>query len=286
MCDRWGWVVAAAAVALSGAYAVLGVTAAGVMATGADPGPDVPTETLVFADEFDRGGLDPSRWTTCYWWDDLGCTNAGNDELEWYLPDNVSVTDGVLRLEARRGTVRGSNGRTYPYTSGMVTTGRSEDDHTQQPRFGFRYGRLEVRMRMPEGKGLWPALWLLPLSHESRPEIDVMEVLGDTPRTLRAHVHYVDEHGERASRGHSWEGEDTSAGWHQYGLRWTPDELVWLVDGTEQWVFDEPAGVPREPMYLLINLAVGGEWPGDPAPSTRFPAAVEVDYVRIWQQGG
>ena len=74
---------------------------------------------------------------------------------QWYLPDNVSVEGGVLRLKARRDQVRGSDGASYPYTSGMVTTGRSEDDQAQQPRFGFRYGRVEVRMRMPEGKGLW-----------------------------------------------------------------------------------------------------------------------------------
>lgn len=258
--------------------------AALLTATRAEPGQPAPEQTLVFADEFEQDALDRGRWTTCYWWDDDGCTNLGNQELEWYLPDNVSVGDGVLRLEARRGPVRGSDGEDYPYSSGMVTTGRSEDDQAQQPRFGFQYGRVEARMRMPEGKGLWPALWLLPLTHESRPEIDVMEVLGDTPSTLRAHVRYVDDDGDRVIRGHTWTGADSSAGWHVYGLRWTPDELVWLVDGREEWRFAEAESVPDEPMYLLINLAVGGEWPGAPDPSTDFPAALEVDYVRIWQR--
>ena len=260
------------------------VTAACTTETRAEPSRQMPEWTLVFADEFEQDALDRSSWTTCYWWDDGGCTNSGNQELEWYLPDNVSVEGGVLRLEAQRGRVRGSDGASYPYTSGMVTTGRSEDDQAQQPRFGFQYGRVEVRMRMPEGKGLWPALWLLPLTHESRPEIDVMEVLGDTPATLRTHFHYLDDDGERVSRGHTWRGADSSAGWHRYGLRWTPEELVWLVDGKEQSRFSQDEFVPDEPMYLLINLAVGGEWPGDPAPSTDFPAALEVDYVRIWQR--
>jgi beta-glucanase (GH16 family) len=280
MSDRRRWPVAAvAAVALSVVAAVC------IAATRAEPSRQMPEQTLVFADEFEQDALDQSRWTTCYWWDDGGCTNSGNQELEWYLPDNVKVEGGVLRLEARQGWVRGSDGASYPYTSGMVSTGRSVDDLAQQPRFGFRYGRVEVRMRMPEGKGLWPALWLLPLTHESRPEIDVMEVLGDTPATLRAHFRYLDDDGERVTRGHTWTGADSSAGWHRYGLRWTPEELVWLVDGKEQWRFSEEEFVPDEPMYLLINLAVGGEWSGDPAPSTEFPAVLEVDYVRVWQRG-
>lgn len=279
MRDRRRWPAAGAVVALTG------ITAVGLAATRADPSRPVPEQTLVFADEFDQDALDQSRWTTCYWWDDGGCTNSGNQELQWYLPGNVSVEGGVLRLEARREQVRGSDGVSHPYTSGMVTTGRSADDQAEQPRFGFRYGRVEARMRMPEGKGLWPALWLLPLTHESRPEIDVMEVLGDTPSTLRAHFRYVDD-GDRVTVGHTWEGADSSAEWHTYGLRWTPEELVWLVDGEEQWRFDEEEHVPDEPMYLLVNLAVGGEWPGEPAPSTDFPAALEVDHVRVWQRGG
>jgi beta-glucanase (GH16 family) len=278
MSDRRRWPVAVGTVVAASVVVAICITA-----TRADDGAQAPEQTLVFADEFEQATLDASRWTTCYWWDDAGCTNSGNDELEWYLPGNVGVEDGVLRLEAREQPVRGSDGEQYPYTSGMVTTGRDADDQEQRARFGFRYGRVEARMRMPRGKGLWPALWLLPLTHESRPEIDVMEVLGDTPSTLRAHFLYLDD-GERVTRGHTWAGEDTSAGWHVYGLRWTPDELVWLVDGEEQWRFSDAEHVPHETMYLLINLAVGGEWPGDPAASTEFPAALEVDYVRIWQK--
>ena len=279
MRERRSWLVAAAAVALSA------VAAVGVVAVRAQPDEQAPKGTVVFSDEFEQDTLDPGRWTTCYWWDDKGCTNSGNDELEWYLPDNVSVADGVLRLEARRSPVRGSDGETYPYTSGMVTTGRSSDDRAEEPRFGFRFGHVEARMRMPEGKGLWPALWMLPVSHDSRPEIDLMEVLGDSPSTLRAHFLYEDD-GERVNRGHTWTGADSTAGWHRYGLTWTPDELVWFVDGKEQWRYSDADHVPHEPMYLLIDLAVGGQWPGPPARSTQFPAVLEVDYVRVWQRNG
>jgi beta-glucanase (GH16 family) len=279
MPDRRPWHVVAAAVVLSG-------VAAGCTVGPAHPGAGVPETSLVFADEFQGSSLDPHRWTTCYWWDDEGCTNSGNDELEWYLPANVSVGHGVLRLEARHSRVLGSDGVEHPYTSGMVTTGRSHDDPSEHPRFGFRYGRVEARMRMPEGKGLWPALWLLPVTDESRPEIDVMEVLGDTPSTLRAHFLYDDGSGERVTRGRTWTGADSSAGWHRYGLTWTPDHLVWFVDGKERWRYSDAEHIPDEPMYLLIDLAVGGEWPGHPAPSTDFPAVLEVDYVRVRQWPG
>lgn len=237
---------------------------------------------LVFAEEFDGGTLDRSSWTTCYWWDDGGCTNEGNRELQWYLPGNVSVDDGVLRLEARRESVVGSDGKHYRYTSGMVTTGRDRHDLSLPPRFAFRYGRLVARMRMPAGTGLWPALWMLPVTHESRPEIDVMEVLGHAPDVLRAHIHYWDGD-ERRDPGRTWHGPDTSEGWHRYEVRWSPTEVVWLVDGHVRWRFDEEEHVPAEHMYILVNLAVGGDWPGAPSPETRFPATLEVDYIRVWK---
>ena len=113
----------------------------------------------------------------------------------------MSVDDGVLRLTARRQAVRGSDGRIYPFTSGMVTTGRSTDRLSKPPRFGFRYGRVETRMRLPEGQGLWPAMWMLPVSHRSDPEIDVVEVLGHTPRLVRAHFHFTDEDGRERNPG-------------------------------------------------------------------------------------
>ena len=213
MPDRRPWHVLASAVALSG------LAAACIAATHARPTQPVPGPTMVFADEFEQDVLDRGRWTTCYWWDDGGCTNSGNDELEWYLPGNVEVSDGVLRLEARRTRVLGADGKSHPYTSGTVTTGRSHDD----------------------------------------------------------------DDGEAVTRGHTWRGAHSTSGWHRYGLTWTPEELVWLVDGKERWRYSNASHVPDEPMYLVIDLAVGGDWPGTPTSSTRFPAVLEVDYVRVWQ---
>ena len=248
-----------------------------------------PTDAMagwrkVFGDEFDRSSLDRGRWTTCYWWDDDGCTNSGNNERQWYRRGNVSVDDGVLRLTARRQAVRGSDGRIYPFTSGMVTTGRSTDRLSKPPRFGFRYGRVETRMRLPEGQGLWPAMWMLPVSHRSDPEIDVVEVLGHTPRLVRAPFHFTDEDGRERNPGDGLRLPDTTATWHRYTLDWSPEQLVWYVDGRRMWTFKRERYVPDERMYLIFNLAVGGDWPGPPTAATEFPAAMVVDYVRVWKR--
>ena len=271
---------------------LLGVLVALVLAAGltsclvpeSEPTDSMAGWRKVFGDEFDRSSLGRGRWTTCYWWDDDGCTNSGNNERQWYRRGNVSVDDGVLRLTARRQAVRGSDGRIYPFTSGMVTTGRSTDRLSKPPRFGFRYGRVETRMRLPEGQGLWPAMWMLPVSHRSAPEIDVVEVLGHTPRLVRSHFHFTDEDGRERNPGNGLRLPDTTATWHRYTLDWTPEQLVWYVDRRRTWTFKREQYVPDERMYLIFNLAVGGDWPGPPTAATEFPAAMVVDYVRVWKR--
>lgn len=239
---------------------------------------------MAFEDTFDGEKLNREVWTTCYWWNRRGCTNEGNSEEQWYTANGVRVDDGVLRLTARRRTVQASDGRQYPYTSGMVTTGRRKDSQAISPGFAFKYGRVSVRMRTPAGRGLWPAIWMLPVTHNSRPEIDILEVLGHAPARLHFHVHYWKD-GIRRDPGKSVVGPNTSEGWHRYTLVWTPTRLEWRVDGKLRWTLTRPAAIPHQRMYLLINLAVGGEWPGSPDESTEFPATLEVDYVRIWTPG-
>lgn len=240
---------------------------------------------LVFFDEFTGDRLDGDRWVTCYWWEDDGCTNLGSENAQWYLPSALSVAGGHLRIEATEDPAMGVNGRRFPYTSGIVTTGRLVDDLNVPPRFAFTYGWAEIRARAPAGRGLWSAFWLLPTSHESKPEMDVVEILGHRPDVFEAHVHYR-EGGRDRSRGQDWAGPDFSDAFHVFGLRWSEDRLEWYVDGIRRWAVDDPRLVPREPMYLLLNLAVGGEWPGYPDESTTFPAHLLVDYVRVWQPAG
>lgn len=161
------------------------------------------TWDLIFQDEFSSDSLDTSKWTTCFWWDNDGCTIASNNELEWYQPHNVNVYDGKLRLTAQEETVTSPDGKTFYYTSGMVTTGRKSSDKSLPPGLVFQYGLAEMSARVPAGQGLWPAFWLLPQTHLSRPEIDVMEILGHTPDITHMHFHYVDTDGNRQSVGSS-----------------------------------------------------------------------------------
>jgi beta-glucanase (GH16 family) len=238
---------------------------------------------LVFSDEFDTP-LEPYKWTRCYWWDNNGCTNLGNSELQWYVPNNVLVSDGTLVLRAKRQSVPGHKGRIYDYTSGMVTSGRNYEERGKPDRFATTYGYFEIRAKVPAGKGLWSAFWLLPSTHESKPEIDVMEVLGHAPKTLEMHTHYRDDDGESQNPGSEAIVPDMSKDFHVFAVDWRPDVIIWYFDGQEKWRYSVKEHISHEPMYVLLNLAVGGEWPGDPEASTSFPADFLIDYIRIWKR--
>jgi beta-glucanase (GH16 family) len=232
---------------------------------------------LAFADEFDRADLDEASWARCYWWSESGRTNASSHEEQWYVPSAVDVTDGKLRLTADRQRVEGDEGQQFEYTSGIVS-GMGHDG----PRRLFKYGYFEIRARIPSGQGLWPAFWLLPATHESTPEIDIMEIRGQQPDATLMYFHWRDAADNVQATGQWWHGDDYSTGWHTFAVHWEPDRLTWYIDGVRGLVLDdEQVGVPNEEMYLLANLAVGGDFALSPD-GTRFPATVEIDYVRVW----
>ncbi|WP_434615231.1 glycoside hydrolase family 16 protein [Tabrizicola sp. M-4] len=257
-------------------------TDAAVAVDGAQPLGQEDGFNLVFNDEFDTQTLNRLKWTRCYWWDKQGCTNLSNNNLQWYMRDNVTVEDGKLVLTARPETVVGWEGRKFPYTSGMVTSGRYYAEHPSASRFDATYGFFEMRAKIPAGQGLWPAFWLLPSKHESLPEIDIMEVLGHDPSLLELHFHYRNSAGEKRSAGYAVRTTNLSQGWHTYGVDWSPEHIIWYLDGQEVWRFSDRSRIPNEPMYMIVNLAVGGDWPGNPDETTRFPARMEVDYIRAW----
>lgn len=277
MHERRTAAVLAAVVALTVAAAVIAVQ----VRTGADFGRGRQGDEWrpVFDEDFGGDRLDPEVWNTCHWWDDGGCTITSNDELEWYLPSQVSLGRGRLHLTAEDRAVEGSDGERYPYRSGMVTTG--PPDYREPARFDFTYGRVEARVRVPAGTGLWSAFWLLPSTSESRPEIDVLEVLGNDPGEWIFHFHPADR--SRDSDSHRTRGPVLSEGWHDVGLEWEPQLLRWFIDGEEVWKV-EGDHVPDEPMYLVANLAVGGVYPGAPDGDTEFPATFEIDRVTVWQR--
>jgi beta-glucanase (GH16 family) len=235
---------------------------------------------LVFQDAFAGSRLDTRKWTTCFFNFHVGardCTH-NQDELELYQPANVSVRDGVLRLTARHQQVR-IDGKTYQYTSGMISSGPSIDGGASH--FAFRYGFVQMRARVPAGQGYWPAFWLLPANEAYPPEIDVCEILGQTPWEDHLNYHWANGDPEGADLGSTWDGPNFSAGWHVFGLDWEAGTLTWYVDGLPR--FQVRRHVTSTPMYLIANLAVGGDWPGAPDATTPFPASFQIDDIRVWQ---
>jgi beta-glucanase (GH16 family) len=230
---------------------------------------------LVFADEFTGKVLDASKWTTCW---SYGC--ATTKPNVWYSAKNVIMGNGIVRLRADN-QPQHQHGRVIPYTSGMISTGAGPDGSA--PRFTAQYGYFEARVRVPAGRGLWPAFWML-TPEQRPPEIDIMEVLSKEPSQVHLHYHYIDGSGVLQDYGKAWDDGDFSTGWHTFGVDWQPDAIIWYVNGIERNRY-EGKYIAAEPLYLILNLQVGGKdsWSGPADATTVFPAYYEIDYVRVWQ---
>jgi hypothetical protein len=215
---------------------------------------------ITFEDNFEGDELDKELWDTGY--------KAGEHEAQYYVEDAFELKDGILRIraEARRVDDR-------KYASGILTT---------QDIFDQRYGRFLVRAKIPAGQGLWPAFWLLPSSENYPLEIDVFEILGDQTDTVYMTNHWRDEDtGKSTFHTRGFQGPDFSQEFHIFEIIWKPGEIIWFVNGVER--ARETRGIPDEPMFLLLNLAVGGKWPGYPDETTPFPSYLEVDFVRVYE---
>jgi beta-glucanase (GH16 family) len=239
-----------------------------------------PERGYLLRDAFDGTRLNAHRWRTCHWWADRGCTIASNDELETYWSRQARVRDGKLELVAERRDARASDGVVRPYMSGMISSGPGPKP--QKPKFAFLYGHAEVRARLPTGKGLWSAIWLLPANRTSKPEIDVMESRGQDLNSVALHVHWRGSGGDDESDGKRVSQWGIGAGWHTFAIDWRPESLTWIIDGRRRWTVRGDA-VPHTPMYLVVNLAVGGEWAGEPDSGTRFPNTLLVDSIKVWR---
>ncbi len=231
------------------------------------PPPETAWE-LVWYDEFDGTAIDGSKWRV----EDLHLIK--NNELQYYAPDEVYESDGCLTLRSRRrgywGYDSNGNWRHFDYTSGLVET---------RDRFTTMYGKIEVRAKLPATRGLWPAHWMLPDSREWPPEIDIMELLGHEPTRVYM-THHWGTWPDVRSNGGSYSGPDYSAGFHTFSVEWSPSRLDWRVDGVLR--FTSSTNIPHEPFYIILNTAVGGNWPGNPDGTTVFPQYHEIDYVRVY----
>jgi beta-glucanase (GH16 family) len=246
--------------------------------------------TLDWRDEFDGpagASFDHAKWTA-----DTGGDGWGNRERQFYVsrPENVGLDGAGHLVITARAEAPDAGFRCWygpcAYSSARLKT---------QGRFEKRYGRFEARMKIPRGQGIWPAFWMLGGDIETvgwprSGEIDIMENIGREPRVVHGTIH-----GPGYSGGKSIGGPDTIAApladdFHVYAIEWSPDEIRWLLDGRpyrRTTAADLPAGarwVFNHPFFLLLNVAVGGAWPGDPDPTSTFPQTMQVDYVRVYRR--
>ncbi|MCW5517861.1 glycoside hydrolase family 16 protein [Muriicola sp. Z0-33] len=235
---------------------------------------------LTFQEEFDTDGT-PSTATWNY---DIGTglDGWGNQELQYYTdrPENITVNNGVLIITANQEDFNGAG-----YTSARITT---KDIFEQQ------YGRFEARIRAPFGPGLWPAFWMLGANSDevvwpACGEIDIMEIRGQNPSILVGSVHGPGySAGEAISKDYDLVNDRFDTGFHVFGIEWGPKYVNYYVDDvlysqitpedvTGEWIFDD------QPFYIILNVAVGGTFPGPPNADTRFPQTMLVDYVRAYK---
>jgi beta-glucanase (GH16 family) len=237
---------------------------------------------LVWSDEFNgpaNSAPDPTKWTF-----DIGAGGWGNDELEYYTERRKNVYqdgNGNLVIKALNQKYKGSN-----YTSARLLT---------QGLFTQLYGRIEARIQLPFGQGIWPAFWMLgdninAVNWPTCGEVDIMENIGNQPSTNNGTVHgpgYSGAGGLTAAYTLP-NGEVFSADYHVFAIDWSPTAISFSVDGNvyaTKTPSDMPSGdtwVFTHPFFILLNMAVGGDYPGNPNSTTVFPQTMLVDYVRVY----
>ena len=239
--------------------------------------------TLVFSDEFDGNTLDSSKWNTAYLW---GTDLFINSEEQYYVDVNNDPEFGFNPFSFDGENLSINSIRTpealkqkalnQPYLSGVITSNDA---------FKFTYGYVEARAKVPYGKGLWPAFWLLNAYYvDDEPEIDIMEFIGDDQDVVYHTYHYYDSDDVlRSTESAPTVGIDYTADFHTYAVEWKPGTLVFYVDGIERHrVVDSK--VSQQEMYVIANTAIGGWWPGSPDETTPFPAQYQIDYIRVYQK--
>ncbi len=229
---------------------------------------------LVWSDEFNGTSLDLTKWSYEI---GNGTNGWGNNELEYYtnMTQNCNVQNGILNIVAAKESYSG-----YNYTSARIKT---------QGRFSFKYGKIEAKIKMPFGQGMWPAFWMLgdninKVGWPSCGETDIMEMIGGKGRenTVHGSAHWGGDY----TKSYTLSTGTFADSYHTFDLIWTPKQMIWQVDGITYVTLDiTPSALSafQKSSFIILNLAVGGSWPGNPDNSTTFPQALQVDYVRVYQ---
>ncbi|GAC1626859.1 MAG: glycoside hydrolase family 16 protein [Candidatus Acidiferrum sp.] len=244
---------------------------------------------LVWSDEFN--GTNGSQPDSSKWTYDIGGNGWGNHELEYYTnrPENAHLQDGNLVITAKQESYMGSDGVTRNYTSARLKT---------EGLFAQAYGRFEARIKIPKGQGMWPAFWMLGSNFRSVGwpqcgEIDIMENIGKEPGMIHGSLHgpsTVAHTSDLTTTFSLPDGRNLADDFHLYAVEWEPGAVRFYLDAnlyatfaSSQW----PVGGTwafTHPYFIILNVAVGGDWPGSPDPTTVFPQNMLIDYVRVYNK--
>lgn len=273
----------------------LAVTAAGlgvfflIFSTREGAASAEPKWKLTWSDDFkgrDGSAPDEKKWVY-----DIGATKWGNNELESYTDrrENSRIEKGNLVITAKKEQFTGKDGVPAEYTSARLKT---------LGKFSQAYGRFEARIKIPRGQGIWPAFWMMgddiaTVHWPNCGEIDVMENIGKEPNIVSGSLHGPSNVGETTSESKEFKlapGQKFADAYHVYAIEWEPERVRFFVDdnnystfekanwkNTGKWPFDHP-------FFILLNVAVGGDWPGNPDATTQFPQDMLVDYVRVYEK--
>lgn len=229
---------------------------------------------LVWSDEFNGNSLDTNTWNYEI---GTGSWGWGNNEQQYYTDRNIKVSNGTMKITAKREDYGGMK-----YTSSRITTKNKKN---------FKYGKIEARIKMPKFKGVWPAFWMLGANQDSVGwpkcgEIDIMEAINDE-NLVYGTLHWFNDPGNNnADSGSSVAVADRTE-YHVYGVEWTADKLRWYVDGKVYRTMDvsnDSFSEVRKEYFVIFNMAIGGQWPGYNIDETAFPATMEVDWVRAYKK--
>ena len=264
---------------------VLGIS---TTAAGQTPTPSRSGWTLTWSDEFnaaDGSPVDSSKWVV-----ETGGHGWGNQELEYYTtrPENAFQKGGDLVVKVLQEKHTGSDGISRDYTSARLKT---------LGKFSQRYGRFEARIKIPYGQGIWPAFWMMgdDIAKVGWPkcgEIDIMENIGKEPALVHGTIHGPGYSGDKGpSAPFALPDQSRFADdFHIYGVEWEPKAIRFYVDD-HLYATRTPSDIPksakwvyRHPFFILLNVAVGGSWPGSPDASSQFPQTMLVDYVRVYKR--
>lgn len=229
---------------------------------------------LVWSDEFNGNYLDTNTWNYEI---GTGSWGWGNNEQQYYTDRNIKVSNGTMKITAKREDYGGMK-----YTSSRITTKNKKN---------FKYGKIEARIKMPKFKGVWPAFWMLGANQDSVGwpkcgEIDIVEAINDE-NLVYGTLHWFHDPGNNNADSGSSVAVANRTEYHVYGVEWTADKLRWYVDGKVYRTMDvsnDSFSEVRKEYFVIFNMAIGGQWPGYNIDETAFPATMEVDWVRAYKK--